>query len=88
MCKLYTGHYGKSEVEHGLCDCTVDNPLAKARGGDYLSVQAHKSCSILHLLLLLSSLLLLLFYSSSEFKIIFTLTFTQCHQLYHLFEYV
>ena len=35
------------EIEHGLCACTVDNPLAKAR--DYLSVQAHKPCSISHL---------------------------------------
>ena len=23
---------GTSEIEHGLCACTVDNPLAKARG--------------------------------------------------------
>ena len=32
MCKVYTGYSGKSEIEHGLCACTVDNPLAKARG--------------------------------------------------------
>ena len=32
MCKVYTGYHGTSESEHGLCDCTVDNPLAKARG--------------------------------------------------------
>ena len=32
MCKVYTGYYGTSETEHGLCTCTVDNPLAKARG--------------------------------------------------------
>ena len=32
MCKVYTGYYGASEIEHGLCACTVDNPLAKARG--------------------------------------------------------
>ena len=31
-CKVYTGHHGTSEIEHGLCACTVDNPLAKARG--------------------------------------------------------
>ena len=30
MCKVYTGY--SSEIEHGLCACTVDNPLAKARG--------------------------------------------------------
>ena len=31
-CKVYTGYCGTSEIEHGLCACTVDNPLAKARG--------------------------------------------------------
>ena len=35
---------GTSEIEHGLCACTVDYALAKAQ--DYLSVQAHKQCSI------------------------------------------
>ena len=48
MCKVYTGYCGTSEIEHRLCACTVDNPLAKAR--DYLSLQAHKPCSISHLL--------------------------------------
>ena len=47
MCKVYTGYCGTSEIEHGLCACSVDNPLAKAP--DYLSVQAHKPCSISHL---------------------------------------
>ena len=28
MCKVYTGYHGTSEVEHGLCACAVDNPLA------------------------------------------------------------
>ena len=32
MCKVYTGCCGTSEIEHGLCACTVDDPLAKARG--------------------------------------------------------
>ena len=32
MCKVYTGYCGTSEIEHGLCASTVDNPLAKARG--------------------------------------------------------
>ena len=32
MCKNYTGYHGTSEIEHGLCACTVDNPFAKARG--------------------------------------------------------
>ena len=32
MCEIYTGYHGTSEIEHGLCACTVDNPLAKARG--------------------------------------------------------
>ena len=31
MCKVYTGYCGTGEVEHGLCACMVDNPLAKAR---------------------------------------------------------
>ena len=30
--KVYTGYRGTSEIEHGLCACTVDNPLAKVRG--------------------------------------------------------
>ena len=32
ICKVYTGYCGTSEIEHGLCTCTIDNPLAKARG--------------------------------------------------------
>ena len=28
---IYTGYHDTSEIEHGLCACTVDNPLAKAR---------------------------------------------------------
>ena len=32
MCKVYIGYCGTSETEHDLCACTVDNPLAKARG--------------------------------------------------------
>ena len=47
MCTVYTGYCGTSEIEHGLCACTVDNPSLKL--GDYLSVQAHKPCSISHL---------------------------------------
>ena len=31
MCKVYTGYCGTSEIEHGLCAYTVENPLAKAR---------------------------------------------------------
>ena len=31
MCKVNTGYDGTSKIEHGLCACTVDNPLAKAR---------------------------------------------------------
>ena len=50
MCKVYTGYCGTSEIEHGLCACMVDNPLAKA--WDYLSVQAHKPCIISHMYLL------------------------------------
>ena len=32
MCKVYSRYCSKSEIEHGLCACTVDNPLAEARG--------------------------------------------------------
>ena len=32
MCKVFTGYCGTSEIEHGFFACTVDNPLAKARG--------------------------------------------------------
>ena len=32
MCKVCNGYHGTSQTEHGLCACTVDNPLAKARG--------------------------------------------------------
>ena len=32
MCKVYTGYCGTSEIDHGLCACTVDNPLGKSRG--------------------------------------------------------
>ena len=32
MCKVYTGYCSTSEIEYGLFACTVDNPLAKARG--------------------------------------------------------
>ena len=32
MYKINTDYCGTSEMEHGLCACTVDNPLAKARG--------------------------------------------------------
>ena len=32
LCKVYTGYCGTSEIENGLCACTVDNPLATARG--------------------------------------------------------
>ena len=31
MCKVYIVYHGTSEIEHGLCVCTVDNPLAKAQ---------------------------------------------------------
>ena len=47
MCKVYTGYHGTNEIEHGLCACTVNNPLAKARGLSLL--QAHKPWSISHL---------------------------------------
>ena len=44
MCKVYTEYHDTSEIKHGLCACTADNPSLKL--GDYLSVKAHKPCSI------------------------------------------
>ena len=46
MCKVYTGYHGTREIGHGTCACTVDNPLAKARGlslrtGAYTSPISH-----------------------------------------------
>ena len=32
MCKVYTGYRCTSGIEHGLCACTDDNSLTKARG--------------------------------------------------------
>ena len=32
MYKFCTGYNGASEIEHGLCACTVNNPLSKAHG--------------------------------------------------------
>ena len=32
LCKVYIGYRGTCEIEHGLCACTVDNPLTKALG--------------------------------------------------------
>ena len=55
MCKVYTGYCGTSEIEHGLCACTVDNPLAKARG---LSLRTGAQ-PMLYLPLIFLSLLLL-----------------------------
>ena len=41
MCKVYIGYHGASEIEHGLCACTVDNPRAFRTGAQtmlYLSL--------------------------------------------------
>ena len=54
-CKVYPGYHGTSEIEHGLCACKVDNPLAKARG---LSLRTGAQ----------TMLYLSLFYSASETK--------------------
>ena len=49
MCKVYIGYCGTSEIEHGLCAFTDRSVQAhKPKLGDYLSVQAHKPCSISH----------------------------------------
>ena len=36
MCKVYTGYRSTSEIEHGLCACTVDNPLALTCSSNWL----------------------------------------------------
>ena len=53
MCKVYTGYHGTSEIEHGLCACTVDNLLAKAQGS---SLRTGPGCSKLTTLLVNVSL--------------------------------
>ena len=48
--KACTGYHGASEIEHGLCSCTVDNPLAKARGASLRTgVVWPKEISLLYL---------------------------------------
>ena len=47
MCKVYTGNHGTSEIEHGLCACMVNNPLASLRTGTqtmlYLSESSERN---------------------------------------------
>ena len=46
-CKVYTEYHATSTIEHGLSACTVNNPLAKARG---LSLRiGGQPCSTLHI---------------------------------------
>ena len=47
MCKVYTGYHGTSEIEHVCAHVRSITPSLKP--GDYLLVQAHKPCSISHL---------------------------------------
>ena len=58
MCKVYTGYYGTSEIEHSLCACTVDNPLAKARGLSLRTGAQTRLYPSLNVQLLLISLIL------------------------------
>ena len=46
---VYMGYRGTNKIEHDLAACTVDDPLAKARG--YLSIHAKKPSSISHITL-------------------------------------
>ena len=48
MCKVYTGYNGTREIEHGFC-APVWSIIPSLKLGDYLSVQAHKPCSISHM---------------------------------------
>ena len=62
MCKVYTGYCGTSEIEHGLCACTVDNPLAKARA---LSLRTGAQTMLyLSLVIFFLSLIVYLFFLS------------------------
>ena len=54
MCKVYIGYHGTSEIEHGLCTCTVDNPLAKARGLSSLRTGAQTMLYLSHIIPTLS----------------------------------
>ena len=65
MCKVYTVYHGNNETEHGLCACTVDNPLAKAQRKSLQ--QAHKPCSISHLHLNAQTDFSLCLYSDLDF---------------------
>ena len=59
MCKVCTGYHGTSEIEHGLCACTVDNPLAKARGlsfGTGVQTMLYLSLGGGHLIILTSGI--------------------------------
>ena len=57
MYKVYTGYYDTSWIEHGLCACTVDNPLAKARGlslhtgAQTMLYLSHVTCFLLYSLI-------------------------------------
>ena len=57
-CKVYTGYHATSNLEHGSSTCTVDNPLANARGLSlitggqtmiYLSLDVHSNFFNSHL---------------------------------------
>ena len=63
MCKVYTGYHGTSEIEHGLSACTVDIPLAKARG-----LSLHTGA----LAMLYLSLFQVIGYTKGRFSVIFS----------------
>ena len=63
MCKVYIGYHGTSEIEHGLYAIRSIIPSLKLR--DYLSVQAHKPCSVSQRILYSASLLDLMYLCSS-----------------------
>ena len=51
-------YHGTSEIEHGLCSCTVDNPLTKARG---LSLRAGAQTMLYLSLVCLKNFLIIVF---------------------------
>ena len=54
--QVYTGYHSTSEIEHRLCACTVDNPLAKSSSG-IISPYRRTNHALSHLDLLASILI-------------------------------
>ena len=72
MCKVYTEYHGTSEIEHCLCACTVDNPLAKAQElSHHTGAQTMLYLSLIAFLQIKSLIADLAALRMPEFKILF-----------------